>query len=212
MAKVLTEEEKKEAAARMKAGRDAAKAKKKNTVKDDSAAKTSVPETLPENSEKPETGNSELLPQNPALEATDDELQEMQEGQATGQHLYTEEEMQTIAAEAGRKAAEDAIAKMPPLRIYTSTTDENVTVLFISEVSEKSILLIPGYGSLTPGSTLDVPKKEFGGQFMTPLVRKLLSKREMLVLSGLNEDERIRWGVNYKDGEVMDVKTFEPDA
>lgn len=189
----MTEEQKKINAERMAAAR-AAKAKERQdeaanvteTVESDSAAQEIV-----------ESGESE----------SDLNFEKMAE--ATGERLYSEEEVQAMAAEAARKAVAEALANQQPVRIYTSQNDEIVSVLFIAEVSERSVLSIPGYGSMTPGSTLDVPKKEFGGQFMSPLVRQLLNKREMLVLSGLNEDERIRWGVDYKDGEVMDARTFD---
>lgn len=87
--------------------------------------------------------------------------------------------------------------------------DDVVTLLFIAEVSDKNILELEGYGSFRPGSYLDVPKREFGGKFMSPLARKLIEKRHLLVLNGLTADERVRWNCDYKSGEVLDEKAFD---
>lgn len=84
-----------------------------------------------------------------------------------------------------------------------------VTVLFMAEVSPKNVLEIPGYGALSPNSYLDVPKKEFGGKFMSPLVRKLIDRRHLIIMDGLTKDERVRWNCDYKEGEVLSEKAFD---
>lgn len=96
----------------------------------------------------------------------------------------------------------------PPVATLESTS-EVVTVMFIAEVSDKNTLELPGYGSMRPGSYLEIPKMEFGGKFMSTLARKLIDKRHLIVVSGLNEDERIRWNCDYKEGEVLSEKAFD---
>ena len=114
---------------------------------------------------------------------------------------YTEKQVQELIA----KAVNEALSKMA---VKTEETD-SVTVLFLAEVSPENVFVIPGYGSLRPNSYLDVPKREFGGKFMTPLVRKLIHKRHLIVLNGLTEDERKRYDCDYKEGEVLSEKAFD---
>lgn len=87
--------------------------------------------------------------------------------------------------------------------------DELVTVYFIAEVSKDNVLELPEYGSLRYGSYLDIPKREFGGKFMSPLARLLIDKRELLVLNGLTQEERVRWNCDYKEGEVLTERAFD---
>ena len=79
------------------------------------------------------------------------------------------------------KAVADALAKAQQTpQPAQASTDDSVTVMFIAEVSPENMLVIPGYGSLRPTSTLDIPKNEFKGKFMMPLVRKLIDKRHLI--------------------------------
>lgn len=123
---------------------------------------------------------------------------------------YTQAETEAMIQAAVEAALAKHAAETPQTtRIFTTQTDELVTVVFIAETSPNDILVIPGYGSLRPSSSLDIPKKEFGGQFMSNLVRKLIDKRYLIVANGLTEDERIRYNCNYKEGEVLDERTFD---
>lgn len=115
---------------------------------------------------------------------------------------YTQEELNAIVAQAVKKALGD-ITTAPV------ATDSVVTILFIAEVSKDNQLELPGYGSMRPNSYLEIPKKEFGGKFMSPLARLLIDKRHLLVVDGLTEDERIRWNCAYKEGEVLSERVFD---
>lgn len=55
--------------------------------------------------------------------------------------------------------------------------------------------------------TFFVPKNDIS-RVMDEKVRKFLDRRWLLVVSGLNEDEREALGVNYKEGEILDKKAF----
>lgn len=87
--------------------------------------------------------------------------------------------------------------------------DEVVTVLYIAEVSDRSVLTLNGYGSLRPNSYLQVPKLEFGGKFMSELVRKMIDRRHIIVVDGLTKDERVRWNCDYKEGEILSERAFD---
>lgn len=131
---------------------------------------------------------------------------EEQSGEATGQKLYTEDEVAAIAAAAAKKAVEEAMANVSrPI----GAGDAVVTVMYMAEVSPENVLILPEYGSMRPNSSLDIPKKEFGGKFMSPLARKLIAKRHLIVVNGLTEDERRRWNCDYRDGELLDERAFD---
>ena len=125
---------------------------------------------------------------------------------AKGTKTFSEEEVKAMVAAAVADAINNVKAE---LKKTGSFEEDTVTVMFIAEVSPENTLVIPEYGSLNPTSSLDIPKKEFKGKFMTPLVRKLIAKRHLIVLNGLTEDERVRYNCNYKEGEVMDEQTFD---
>lgn len=119
---------------------------------------------------------------------------------------YTKAELDAMIA----AAVQQAIANYAPAPLPAQTAgDSVVTVLFIAEVSKENQLELPGYGAMRPNSYLEIPKKEFGGKFMSPLVRLLIDKRHLLVVDGLTEDERIRWNCDYKDGEVLSERVFD---
>lgn len=119
---------------------------------------------------------------------------------------YTKDELDAMIA----AAVQQAIANYAPSPVHAQTAGESVvTVLFIAEVSKENQLELPGYGAMRPNSYLEIPKKEFGGKFMSPLARLLIDKRHLLVVDGLTKDERIRWNCDYKDGEVLSERVFD---
>lgn len=94
--------------------------------------------------------------------------------------------------------------------VVLAKPEEMVKVTYISNVSPTNILDLGDFGQMTGvGWVIEVPRKDFGGKFMTPFVQKLIAKRRLIVLDGLNEEERIRYNVAYKPGEVMDVQMFD---
>ena len=74
-----------------------------------------------------------------------------------------------------------------------SQNDSVVELTFIAAVSPDNVTSLGEYGSLNGvGGYIEIPRKEFGGKFMTPVVRSLLRDRSLIVCSGLNEAERKR--------------------
>lgn len=151
-----------------------------------------------------EPTEEELNPTPPSAEADISHAQEEPKNAQT----FTLEQVQAMLAEASKKAAEEAVAHE---RAHQAAMrgDEMVTIAYLAEVSPESELVLPGYGSMRPQSYIEVPKKEFGNKFMSTLVRKLIDKRHLIVLDGLTKDERERWNCDYKDGEVLDERTFD---
>ena len=128
---------------------------------------------------------------------------------AAEKKTFTEEEVAELVKQAAAKAVADALAAQQPIRVYANPNDEMVTILYLDACADDNVLLLPNYGSITPGSFMQVPKREFAAQFMSLIVRKLLKRRKLIVVDGLTEDERIRWGVNYNAGELLDLKAFD---
>lgn len=88
---------------------------------------------------------------------------------------------------------------------------EKVTLRFQSECADDNIIMFgPNgmYGQVTGKSgTLLVPKAEWS-RFMTEQVRYLMDTRQLIILSGLDDDEMAMYGCDYKDGELLDRNAF----
>lgn len=105
-----------------------------------------------------------------------------------------------------RRVAElEAAARQRP-----SVADGVVELTFLASVSPNNVCSLGDYGSLNGvGGYIEIPRKEFGGKFMTPVVRSLLQDRSLIVCSGLSEEERKRYGVDYREGELLDMSAFD---
>lgn len=100
------------------------------------------------------------------------------------------------------------VAELRKLR--TAQPEDVVELTFISSVSEDNVCSLGDYGSLNGvGGYIEIPRKEFGGKFLTPVVRSLLQDRQLIVCNGLTPEERRRYGVDYKDGELLDMDAFD---
>lgn len=105
-----------------------------------------------------------------------------------------------------RRVAElEAVARKP-----ATTADGTVELTFLASVSPNNVCSLGDYGSLNGvGGYIEIPRKEFGGRFMTPVVRSLLKDRSLIVCSGLSAEERKRYGVDYREGELLDMSAFD---
>lgn len=112
------------------------------------------------------------------------------------ERLYTEAEVQAMI--------QQLLAKQEK-----KPEDESVVMYYAGVCAAGNEAQLGDYGVIRPGQYLEVPKKEFGGKFMGAQARKFIDKRRLIVLSGLNEAERIRWNCDYKPGEVLDVNAFD---
>ena len=91
-------------------------------------------------------------------------------------------------------------------------TGEKVQFLWQAPVADDNVVKF-GQGGMFgrivgKTGTFIIPKSDIS-RIMDEKVRKFLDKRWLLVVSGLNEDEREALGVNYKVGEILDKKAFE---
>lgn len=119
--------------------------------------------------------------------------------------VNAEEDGNELEALRRRVAELEAAARQAP-----SSADGVVELTFLAAVSQDNVCSLGDYGSLNGvGGYIEVPRKEFGGKFLTPVVRSLLKDRSLIVCSGLNAEERRRYGVDYREGELLDLAAFD---
>lgn len=102
----------------------------------------------------------------------------------------------------------EAQKKEQPVQIVTQK-EEMVTLLYMGAVAEGSMVpLNDKLGEIQGrGGTRDIPKREFL-QNLTPSVLRRLKDRRLIVIDGLTDDERERYGLNYTDGELVSSKIY----
>ena len=86
-----------------------------------------------------------------------------------------------------------------------------VKILYIDSCIPNNQIPI-GNGRYITGSgrIFAVPMEQFEGEFMTPLVMKLIDNRKFIVLSGLTDEQRYQYNCHYDDGEVVKTEgTFD---
>ena len=186
------------------------------------AAKKTEEKTVSVKAEEVLTGGGETLADvDPAMkgETVEAPLPDMSDPaqaaeQAKMKAAYEKDEKDAQIAELRRQIEEmrQMMAGMQAPQVVQVTADtEKVTMRFQSECSDENVASFgPGgiYGQVTGKTgTLMVPKTEWS-RFVTNPVRDLLDKRELIVLSGLTEEEMELYGVNYKEGELLDRKAF----
>lgn len=122
--------------------------------------------------------------------------------------LFTEADVQAMVA----KAVAEAMAQAQRPQIVQVAADvERVQFLYMAEVADDNQYEIgPSgmYGRIV-GKTgaFSVPKPDLS-RVMDSMFRMFLEKRWIIVVSGMDEEEREAYGVNYRDGEVLDKRAF----
>ena len=125
---------------------------------------------------------------------------------------FSEDEVKEMIAEASRKAALEAVEAYKasqPQTVVQVAKDEYVTVLFIGAIASGTTVSMPKWGQINyAGGMLDIPKKEFLQGIGVQVNNALLRERQIIVLSGLTDEERRRFGVDYKEGEYLTDKAL----
>ena len=121
---------------------------------------------------------------------------------------YTEAELQEIVA----RAVAQAQANARPQIVQIAQETEKVHFLWLAEVSDDNVVTFGDggmYGRITGKvGTFYVPKSDVS-RILDSMNRYFLKKRWLIVLSGLNDEEREGLGVDYKEGEILDRKAFQ---
>lgn len=102
-----------------------------------------------------------------------------------------------------------ALENQKPQIIQMVQDSEKVVMRWQAEVADDNVAVFGSngmYGQVTGKTgTVIVPKSEWS-RFYDETAKRHLDRRWLIVLSGLDDDERIRYGCNYTDGEILDPK------
>lgn len=136
------------------------------------------------------------------------------EVKATSKKQYSSEEIANVlntpeAQAAMQKMIAEMLAKQPqPVMQVNYQKEEMVTLLYMGAVAEGSMVTLwEGFEIQGRGGTRDIPKKEFL-QHLSQGVIKRLKDRRLIVVDGLSDDERERYGVKYTDNELASVDIY----
>lgn len=146
------------------------------------------------------------------LQSGEDTAPDEQDEARTGDADPVETDAPSKAApESELEALRRRVAELEAAARQRSAPGDGVVELtFLASVSPNNVCSLGDYGSLNGvGGYIEIPRKEFGGKFMTPVVRSLLKDRSLIVCSGLSEEERKRYGVDYREGELLDMSAFD---
>ena len=102
-------------------------------------------------------------------------------------------------------------AAQKPQVVQVTASTEQVHFLWMADVANDNVQDFgPGgmYGRIIgPIGEFFVPKNDLS-RILDNITRMCLDRRWLIVLDGLNEDEREAFGVNYSEGELLDRKAF----
>lgn len=171
-------------------------ARPKKNVQPENDIKNEAPAVQQEPAEETVAETSEAVTQEtPAVQQTS--------------HVFTEDQVQQMIAEALAKQAET----LKPQVYQVHQGSEKVVLRWQAEVADDNVVLFGDggfYGKITGRrGVLSVPKEDFFNRFMDERTRYMIDKRWLIVVSGLDEQERQMLGVDYKDGEYLDSKAFD---
>lgn len=121
---------------------------------------------------------------------------------------FTQEQVKAMIAQAVSDAMRDV---QKPTIVQVAGETERVQFLWQAPVSDENLYEIgPGgiYGRVI-GKTgrFSVPKSQLSS-VMDSLFRLLMEKRWIIVLSGLTDEERKIYNVDYREGELLDASVF----
>lgn len=120
---------------------------------------------------------------------------------------YTEEQLQKAIAKAVQEALAANAVKTSCATIQV-VPEEKVTLMYIGGMSRGCSVNLGAFGRITRDcGIIEVPKKSFMNE-ANRVVDSLLQSRKLLVVDGLTDDERTRFGVLYKDKELLNEKTY----
>jgi hypothetical protein len=119
-------------------------------------------------------------------------------------------ELQAMIAAAVAKAMAETAAK--PAEAAAAPARERVMLLWMAPVAEDNVQEFGPQGRfgriVGPYGSLYVPKDDFP-QILDGITRMFLARRWLIVVSGLDENERDAFGVNYREGELIDKQAFQ---
>ena len=133
----------------------------------------------------------------------------------TKKRTYTKKATTEKKKEAPANEAEQAAPAPDPAPKMEAPAAQNISMVVEQKAPPVKILYIDscipgnqipiGNGRYITGSgrIFAVPMEQFEGEFMTPLVMKLIDNRKFIVLSGLSDEQRHQYNCYYAEGEVV---------
>lgn len=123
----------------------------------------------------------------------------------------------TFTLEQVQKMIEEALAKRDSEHKQEQqqyrNADDVVTMIFQAEVNDANELYLGPdgkYGLITgKHATVTINKRDFVSDFRTTMIQYLLKNRNLIVISGLTDEERKIYGVDYKQGEYLEPAVYE---
>ena len=121
--------------------------------------------------------------------------------------LFNKSEVESIVSAAVKKAISDYEKEhRSDTAVYNK--EEYVTLLYIGAIADGTVVSLGKLGQINKaGSTRDIPKKEFL-QGMTFAIEKMLESRALIVVNGLTQEELERYGLDYKEGELLTQEAY----
>lgn len=109
-----------------------------------------------------------------------------------------------LAGETVEVEAAEAVPAPQPVYQVVTPKDPTVKILYLDSAIQNNQIPI-GRGRVITGSgrIFGVPLGEFEGEFMTPLIMRLIDERKFIILDGLTEEQREQYNCAYRDGEVL---------
>lgn len=132
-------------------------------------------------------------------------MAENKETPKKAEKTFSQQEVDEMIKNAVKMALEEK--QMQP--IVQVSKEEYVTVLLINAIAEGTSVTLGDLGQINrAGNTLDISKKDFLQGMGNPVVDSLLRKRTLIVVNGLTDEERERFGLLYKEGELLTQRAY----
>ena len=105
-------------------------------------------------------------------------------------------------------AVASALANSTPQIVQVAPTENPVVLLFLGGIMPGSTVALGELGNIyRDGGTLTVSKENFFSK-LNGTAEYMLRTRQLIVVSGLTDEERERYGVLYNEKELLNEKTY----
>lgn len=118
--------------------------------------------------------------------------------------VYSASEVEALIA----KAVAEALKNQSP-SVVQVLPEEKVTLMFVGGIAKGTVVAVGTLGKITRDcGMIEVPKKDFLQNIGDEVIDSLLAERKLVVIAGLDDEERERYGVMYREGELIQSDAF----
>lgn len=105
-------------------------------------------------------------------------------------------------------AVASAMAKNGPQIVQVAPSEDPVVLLYLGGIMPGTTVALGELGNIyRDGGTLTVSKENFFSK-LNGTAEFMLRTRQLIAVSGLTDEERERYGVLYKENELLNEKTY----